>query len=189
MRENKRNTTLAAESWLSELRSGDYAGFAAQLAPLKRMSYPLLNGPYCLDHLVRPSNYPAHSEEDRMLRLLTHHFNWRLNPDHILCETFDAIVITDLRQEIVWASDGFRKMTGYAPDYATGRTPSFLQGPETSEATKALIREHLREQRAVSAVVVNYKQNGETYLCRVAIQPVRNLSREVTHFLALETAL
>ena len=56
-------------------------------------------------------------------------------------EDYDAIVLTDTNQKILWVSDGFRDMTGYSKKYAVGKRPSFLQGEETSKSVKNQIRE------------------------------------------------
>ena len=57
-------------------------------------------------------------------------------PVKIFQEDYDALVLTDSKQKIIWVSDGFREMTGYNKKFAVGKRPSFLQGEMTSLKTK-----------------------------------------------------
>ena len=45
---------------------------------------------------------------------------------------FEALIVTDLRRNIIWVNDGFTEMTGYHKNEALNRTPAFLQGSKTS---------------------------------------------------------
>lgn len=104
-------------------------------------------------------------------------------------ELYDAIVVTDTNQNIVWVSDGFYDMTGYSSKFAIGKQPNFLQGKDTQEATKKSIRLHLNKDNSYSGSIINYKKNGEEYLCQLKLFPLRNTNNDVTHYLALERRL
>jgi PAS domain S-box-containing protein len=80
-------------------------------------------------------------------------------------------------------------MTGYSPAAAIGRKPSFLQGADTSEASKTLIRNSIRDEVPVRTTILNYKQDGAPYQCHLELLPLRHVSGRVTHFLALEKEL
>ena len=58
-------------------------------------------------------------------------------------EDYDALVLTDTSQNILWVNDGFKNMTGYTKKFAIGKRPSFLQGEKTSTSIKKELRDKL----------------------------------------------
>lgn len=104
-------------------------------------------------------------------------------------ETYDALVVTDPHQNIVWVSDGFPEMTGYPKKQVLEKRPSFLQGVQTSEDTKQKIREQLKTVHSFTGSVLNYRKNGEPYLCQIKIVPIYDSKRVLVNFLALEKEL
>lgn len=107
----------------------------------------------------------------------------------IQLETYDALVVTDPLQNIVWVSDGFQEMTGYPRSFAMGKSPSFLQGPNTSKAVKKQIQEELEGSQHYLGSIINYRKNGEAYRCRIKIVPIYDSKRKLANFLALEKEL
>lgn len=116
-------------------------------------------------------------------------FDWKITIDQVLEPNYEALVLTDADQSIIWANEGFKKMTGYPTHYAKGRKPSFLQGINTSETVKNSIKQKLAIGKPFTEVIVNYRKNKEEYFCEVSIIPIRNQQNLVTHFLALEKAV
>ena len=106
--------------------------------------------------------------------------------DQVYQEDYDALVLTKANQHIVWVNDGFKDMTGYSKNFSLGKRPAFLQGEETSKTVKKEIRESLRSKHCFSGSLVNYRKNGETYLCQIKIVPVYNKKQILKYFLALE---
>jgi PAS domain S-box-containing protein len=104
-------------------------------------------------------------------------------------EPYDAIVVTDVRQKIVWVSEGFYDMTGYSSSYAIGKQPSFLQGKDTKETTKQAIRLHLNKDHSYTGSIINYRKDGEPYLCELKLFPLKNSKEKITHYVALERRL
>jgi PAS domain S-box-containing protein len=102
---------------------------------------------------------------------------------------YDALVITDLNQEIVWVNEGFTEMTGYHKKYALRKRPSFLQGAKTSKTIKKQIREQLKTHYCYKGTITNYRKNGEAYRCQINIFPMYGSKGEPTHFIALEKEL
>ena len=101
-------------------------------------------------------------------------------------EDYDAIVLTDTNQKILWVSDGFRDMTGYSKKYAVGKRPSFLQGEETSKSVKSQIREELFYNHTFSGSLLNYRKNGDPYLCQISIFPIYDAKERLDNFIAFE---
>jgi len=114
--------------------------------------------------------------------------NWDVDFVKELSISYQTLVLTDLKQTILWVNHGFQSMTGYAPDYAIGKKPAFLQGPETSEIVKNRIRKKLKSGGRISETITNYKKNGNPYECHITIIPLLDSNRVITHYLALERA-
>lgn len=98
--------------------------------------------------------------------------------------SFEALIITDIEQKILWVNDGFTEMTGYTKKHALNRTPNFLQGKNTQITAKKSIRKKLDNREPFTEIITNYKKDNTPYECEVQIIPM--YSDKVTHFLAIE---
>ena len=128
-------------------------------------------------------------EKDKnALKLMESQFLWKTDFSEILSNPYDALIVTDSAQTIIWTNPGFFEMTGYYGSYAIGKQPSFLQGAATSTETKAAIRDQLLRGRPFTEKILNYKKNEEEYWCEIMIFPLKHKGK-ITHFLALETEL
>lgn len=97
---------------------------------------------------------------------------------------YEALIITNAHQKIIWVNDGFTAMTGYSKTYALHKTPSFLQGEDTSKRTKKRISKNIANSQPFKAVITNYKKDGTAYECEVHVIPLYN--KDTTHFIAFE---
>ncbi len=111
---------------------------------------------------------------------------WVFDWNELANKSYDAIVVTDTNQKILWVNDGFKDMTGYPKSFALGRNPNFLQGKETNQDSKNAIRSQLTVGDSFTQQVVNYKQDQSPYVCEITIYPVKNNRHEIAAFLALE---
>lgn len=102
---------------------------------------------------------------------------------------YQTLVVTDLKKTIVWASDGFFEMTGYTKQYAIGKRPVFLQGKNTAKEDILDIRRLVKEEKAFTKTLINYRKNGEEYYCHIQVLPLLDHTKKVTHFLAMEREL
>nr|AML76368.1 putative LOV domain-containing protein [Ishige okamurae] len=64
---------------------------------------------------------------------------------------------------IVYASQGFLRMTGYSLPDVIGRNCRFLQGPGTDAAAVDIIRHGVEEGRDTSVCLLNYKADGTPF--------------------------
>ncbi len=64
---------------------------------------------------------------------------------------------------IVYASEGFCKMTGYKMEDILGRNCRFLQGPGTDQAAVNVIRQGIIEGKDISVCLLNYKADGAPF--------------------------
>ena len=104
----------------------------------------------------------------------------------IFQKDYDALVLTDKKQKIVWVSSGFANMTGYSKTFAIGKRPSFLQGEKTSLSVKKQIHYDLKNNNTFNGFVINYKKNGSLYNCQILISTLYNSKQEVKYYLAFE---
>ncbi|MBD8487382.1 PAS domain-containing protein [Echinicola sp. CAU 1574] len=126
------------------------------------------------------------SEQDfNTLTYYKNKFNWASKLD-MLSSNYDALVLTNLNEEIIWVNHGFKKMTGYGPHFAKGKKPTFLQGDDTSKLALAGIKRKLGSKKVFTTKVLNYKKDQSHYLCEITIFPLLDHHQKVSHFLALE---
>lgn len=112
-------------------------------------------------------------------------YNWENNlSDIILKNKYEALVLTNMKREILWVNEGFTNMSGYTKKYAISKTPAFLQGTATSPKVREEIREKLSLDNPFKVTLTNYKSNHQAYDCELHIFPLKN--GDVTHYLALE---
>jgi PAS domain S-box-containing protein len=116
---------------------------------------------------------------------LAEKYNWQNDLEHVFSELeYEALIITDINQNIIWVNEGFTTMTGYTHKFALNKTPRFLQGEQTSTATKNRIRNKIMRNQPFKEVIINHKKDKTTYKCEVNIIPL--YSKETTHFIAFE---
>ena len=146
---------------------------------------PLLSWDFYMDFFHRNLKQAEKQSEIEKINDLAKKFNWKNNIDEIINgNEYEAIVITDNTQKIIWVNDGFTDMTGYSKNFAINKRPSFLQGEETSTKTKAKIREKIQSHKPFKQVIINYRKDRTPYKCEVKIIPL--FGEGTTHYLALE---
>ena len=117
----------------------------------------------------------------------TKNWNFDLNKvKRFLQDRSNTIVITCEREKIEWVSKGFTRMTGYGSNEAIGQFPRFLQGSGTAKDAKQAIRNKINVAEKYSGKIVNYRKNGEMYLCKVDILPVYDKENSLVNFIAFE---
>lgn len=98
-----------------------------------------------------------------------------------------VVVITNDRQEIIYVNPAFTRVTGYGAEEALGRTPRFLQGPETSQATRMALREAVGAGRRAQVEILNYRKGGSPFWSEMSVVPVPGESGGApTHWIAIE---
>ncbi|WP_339919125.1 PAS domain-containing protein [uncultured Flavobacterium sp.] len=100
----------------------------------------------------------------------------------------EVIIVTDTKLEIVFASHNLTKMNGYREEEVMGRSPKMFHGSATNSLTSNEIRKAIQLQEPFEKTVLNYKKNGDTYLCLIKGFPVFNRKGELSHFIAFEKA-
>lgn len=124
-----------------------------------------------------------------LLKQLSTTYKWDVGFDlENELNTNDAILVTDTKLQIVFASFGIAEMSGYQPTEVVGNSPKMFQGKGTSAEKRAEINLAIAERRPFEASLLNYRKNGEPYECHIRSYPIFNTKGELTHFIALEKA-
>jgi PAS domain S-box-containing protein len=98
-----------------------------------------------------------------------------------------AVILTDKERKILWVNQDFVEMTGYALDEVIGRSPGqILQGPDSEREAINRIRKGLENKVPLKEQIINYRKNGEPYICKLVIHPIFGREQELTHFIAFE---
>ncbi len=130
----------------------------------------------------------ARIEDFQCLSKIAMEQDWKSNFDlKKALQPLTAVIVTDTTQTIEWVSTYFMKMTGYFPEDALGKKPRFLQGEKTSIEDRLKIRTNLSALKRFQGELINYRKDGEPYLCKVEILPVFNKSGKHVNFIAFET--
>jgi len=99
-----------------------------------------------------------------------------------------SFIITDpclQDNPIVYASDGFLKVTGYAREDVLGRNCRFLQGPETSKSKVDQIRRGLEVAEDTTVTLVNYMADGTPFWNKLFIAALRDSSNNIVNFIGV----
>jgi PAS domain S-box-containing protein len=106
----------------------------------------------------------------------------------VASRTDNIVIITDPKGRIEWVNDAFTRITEYRLDEVRGSTPgSFLQGPDTDEATVAYMREQLIRGLGFRVELINYNKAGRKYWLQIEVQPFYKDSGELAGFTAIES--
>ena len=96
--------------------------------------------------------------------------------------SINAIMITDLDGNIVYANPAFEKITGYPVSEAIGRNTSFLVGDDRKQLGLITIRHAMAHHEECAALLRNYRKNGDMFWNDLHIAPVRTSDGTTTHF-------
>jgi PAS domain S-box-containing protein len=110
--------------------------------------------------------------------------------DRALAASAEGITIADAGQPdnpLIYANQGFERLTGYSADEVIGRNCRFLQGAGTDPATLDILRNAIRQKRSVTVQLLNYRKDGTPFWNRLAITPVRDAAGQVTHFIGVQS--
>lgn len=179
------NNMMGLDIYLSRLSKSESEKISKYITPLKYGKTPLISWDLCSPGILTAPKIISVNSELSVLAGFAKKFNWKINLVEILNSfAYQAIVLTDNSQKIVWVNDGFVTMTGFPKSRAINHTPSFLQGPETTEESVNRIRKKIKLDKPFSEVIINYRKDKTMYKCELKIIPL--ITGKTTHFLALE---
>lgn len=179
---------MCLDFFLSSQSKEDYKAIAPHLTSKESINFPLKSFDVFVDTFSSKMIALERENDINTVKELGFKYNWTNNIDSIFKdEDFEAIVLTNEKQEIIWVNDGFKEMTGFSKKFAKQKTPSFLQGKNTSKITRDNIREKIKMNKPFTGVVVNYKKDKTPYKCEIKIFPL--FTENSTYYIALEKAV
>ena len=182
---NDINNMMCLDIYLSSLNEYQLKAMDDNINSANIQTMPLLSWDIYSDHHFNQLSELNRTQDILKVEALGQKLNWNVDINALFeKESFEAIVVTDINQKIIWVNDGFTEMTGYFKNEALNRTPRFLQGPKSCVDTKDRIRKKLSGIKPFKEVIINYRKNNDAYECEVKIFPLYN--EETTHFMALE---
>jgi PAS domain S-box-containing protein len=104
--------------------------------------------------------------------------------------TAEGITISDATQPdnpVIFANEGFERLTGYAAHEIVGRNCRFLQGPRTDLYTVREIRQAIETGTACTVELLNYRKDATPFWNRLSITPLRDRSGHITHFAGIQS--
>jgi len=87
---------------------------------------------------------------------------------------------------IVFASDDFLRLTGYAREEVLGRNCRFLQGPDTDRGAVDQIRAALQKNEEVTVKLLNYKKNGTPFWNMFTLAPIKDVDGTVRFYMGVQ---
>jgi PAS domain S-box-containing protein len=100
-----------------------------------------------------------------------------------LNEQKKAVVIANKEEIMEYVNEPFLNIIGYRHRDVIGRKLTFLRGNLTTPESIKFMREKLDEQVNFEVDIVNYRKNGEAYMCHIMMIPVFN-DNKLSHFIA-----
>lgn len=88
---------------------------------------------------------------------------------------------------LVYVNPAFEVMTGYSLEEVQGLNCRFLQREEREQPALDQVREAIRSQREVTAVLRNYRKDGTSFWNELSLSPIRNRDGELTHIVGIQT--
>nr|WP_294897629.1 PAS domain S-box protein [uncultured Pedobacter sp.] len=112
--------------------------------------------------------------------------------ESVIVHASDAVVITEAEPlhgpgpRIIYVNKAFTQMTGYTEDEVIGKSPRFLQGPNTDKRELKRLSDCMHKWQPCEITIINYKKSGEEFWLNFSITPVADANGWVTHWISIE---
>jgi two-component system sporulation sensor kinase C len=87
---------------------------------------------------------------------------------------------------LVYVNPAFEVMTGYSLEEVRGSNCRFLQNGEHDQPGLTLIREAIKAEREVVAILRNYRKDGTGFWNELSLSPIRNRDGVLTHVVGIQ---
>lgn len=105
--------------------------------------------------------------------------------DQALSKGSLGMLISDLDGKVIYANEGFTRLTGYTEAEMLRRTCGILQGPETDQATVERMRAAVRGDGFFDGEILCYRKDATSFWNGALITPIQNERDERTGYLAI----
>lgn len=102
----------------------------------------------------------------------------------------EGITISDFlqpEQPLIYANEGFCRITGYSLDETIGRNCRFLQGNGTTQESVREIRESVNAGKSCAVELVNYRKDGTEFVNYLSLTPIFGANGQVTHYVGIQS--
>lgn len=111
--------------------------------------------------------------------------------DTLIENSFDSVMVTEVgdgssNTPIVYVNQAFTELTGYSADEVKGKSPTFLQGPDTDPEVIARLREDLATGKVFEGKTTNYKKDGSPFTMHWRVAPVDEGNETPRFFIAIQ---
>jgi len=109
--------------------------------------------------------------------------------ERIVNASDDGIVVAEREGDeniLIYANEGFERLTGYSVDEILYRDCRFLQNADHDQPAIGRIRAALREGRSCREVLRNYRKDGSPFWNELSITPVFDEEDQLTYFLGVQ---
>ena len=176
---------MSLDIYLDSAQDTDYKNITSEASTSDQSIMPLMSWDIFSEDFSTTIENSKILNDIEQVKSFAKKSKWKNKIDGIFQnQDFEALVITDINQKILWVNNGFTEMTGYSKKFAINKTPNFLQGENTQRTTKKSIRTKLELLEPFTEVITNYRKDKTPYKCEVKIIPL--YKEKVTHFLAIE---
>jgi len=100
-----------------------------------------------------------------------------------------GITIADLQQPdepLVYANEGFQRITGYDQETIVGQNCRFLQGEETDPETVERMRSAIDDRESVQLVVRNYRKDGTPFWNEITMAPIPTDAGRIRYYVGFQ---
>ena len=96
---------------------------------------------------------------------------------------------TDPELPIVYMNPAFTTLTGYDEDEVIGRNCRFLQGTDTEQPPRRVVREAVSQQRPVRVIIRNYRKDGSLFHNELLIDPILDAKGDVSYLVGCQNEI
>jgi len=97
----------------------------------------------------------------------------------------NAVVITDIKGDILWVNPSFTILTGYTSEEVIGKNPRLLKSGKHDQKYYKTLWETVLAGKTWRGSFTNRRKDGTLYYDEHTITPVRSKEGVITHFVAI----
>ncbi|MCK0767618.1 PAS domain-containing protein [Chromohalobacter canadensis] len=109
--------------------------------------------------------------------------------ERIVNASDDGIVVAEQEGDetiLIYANQGFERLTGYSADEILYRDCRFLQGDDRDQPQLDAIRQALRQGEPCREILRNYRKDGSMFWNELSITPVYDDEDQLTYFVGVQ---
>ena len=96
-------------------------------------------------------------------------------------------IMSEEDSPLIYANEGFARLTGYDVKDVVGKNCRFLQGKDTEKEPVDEIRKAIRNGTECTVELLNYKKDGTPFWNRLSITPLKDKEGKVTHYVGIQS--